>query len=216
MSMQRIRVKICGLTREEDVLAAVHAGADAIGMVFYEGSKRCVTLQQARQLRNMAPAFVDVVALFVNAQASYVQEVIDIVNPDLLQFHGDESPEYCRGFSRRYLRAFRIGAPGLNTKNAVAQETSCYMDAAGWLFDSYSAGYGGSGLALDPALLSGLPEEGPAKILAGGLRPDTVEALVQQLPFRPYAVDVSSGVETAPGLKSQDQIQAFMRAALQA
>ena len=212
MSTQRIRVKICGLTREEDVRAAVEAGADAIGMVFYEGSKRCVSLEQARRLRDCVPAFVDAVALFVNAQASFVREVIDIVNPDLLQFHGDESPEACRAFARRYLRAFRIGAPGLDSADAVAKEASRYADAAGWLFDSYSAGYGGSGLALDPLLLSGLAGQGVAKILAGGLRPDTLQAHVNQSPFRPYAVDVSSGVELSPGIKSAERIQDFMRA----
>ncbi|WP_353171729.1 phosphoribosylanthranilate isomerase [Paracandidimonas soli] len=211
MSTQRIRVKICGLTREEDVRVAVAAGADAIGMVFYEGSKRCVSLEQARRLRDCVPAFVDVVALFVNAQALFVREVIDVVKPDLLQFHGDESPEECRAFSRRYLRAFRVGAPGLDTPDAVVKETSRYADAAGWLFDSYSAGYGGSGLALDPALLAGLTGQAVAKILAGGLRPDTVQAHVSQLPFRPYALDVSSGVEVSPGIKSPERIQAFMQ-----
>ena len=214
MDMQRMRVKICGLTREDDVRAAVAAGADAIGMVFYEGSKRCVTLQQAQQLRQSIPAFVSLVALFVNPQASFVREVIEVVNPDLLQFHGDESPEACRAFSRRYMKAFRVGAPGLDSVEAVAQSTALYNDAAGWLFDSYSPGFGGSGLTLDPALLAGLDAtQDVAMIIAGGLKPETLQAQVQQLPFRPYSLDVSSGVEEAPGIKSHEKIRAFMQAA---
>ena len=146
MNTMRTRVKICGLTRETDIIAAVEAGADAIGLMLYSGSKRCLTAERAAQLRRLVPAFVSATALFVNASPSAIQAVIDSVNPDLLQFHGDESPEACRQSGRLYLKAFRVGAPGLDTPESLAAHCKNYDDAAGWLFDSYSAGYGGSGL----------------------------------------------------------------------
>ena len=208
----RVRVKICGLTRPEDVDAAVRAGADAIGLVFYGSSKRAVPLAQARALRDAVPAFVDTVALFVNAPAHEVDAVIEQVRPDLLQFHGDESPEYCAGFGRRYMRAFRVGAPGLDTPQRVLQACRQHMAASAWLFDSYSPGYGGSGLALDTALLGDVLAAADRRpvVLAGGMKAETVADAIRVL--RPYAVDVSSGVETAPGIKSADKIAAFMRA----
>lgn len=211
MLQQRIRVKICGLTRIEDVQCAVRAGADAIGLVFYPGSARAVTLSQARLLRVSVPAFVDVVTLFVNAAPEEVRAVIDQVQPDLLQFHGDESADYCASFKHRYIRAFRVGAPGLDTPAAVLDTCGHFSAAAGWLFDSYSAGYGGSGHALDLDLLKAVaaaPER--PLILAGGLAPQTLQAAVQTI--HPYAVDVSSAVETAPGIKSESKIRAFMAA----
>src|SRR3546814_329512 len=208
----RTRVKICGLTRPEDIDAAVQAGTDAIGFVFHAPSKRAVNLEQARALRQRVPAFVSVTALFVNAPENEVRAVIDRVQPDLLQFHGDESPEYCASFERRYLRAFRVGGPELNTPLAVLEACRRYPSASAWLFDSYSAGYGGSGLAFDIDLLSELRQARDSRplILAGGLKPETLAQLVRQV--RPYAVDVSSGVESAPGIKSADKINAFMQA----
>lgn len=208
----RTRIKICGLTRPEDIAAAVNAGADAVGLVFYAPSKRSVSLAQARILRDAVPAFVDTVALFVNAPAHEVEAVIEQVRPDLLQFHGDESPEYCAGFGHRYMRAFRVGAPDLHAPQQVLQACRQHMAASAWLFDSYSAGYGGSGLALDAELLSDVlaaPDRRPV-VLAGGMKPDTVADAIRAL--HPYAVDVSSGVETAPGVKSADKIAAFVRA----
>lgn len=211
MLQQRIRVKICGLTRVEDVQCAVRAGVDAIGMVFYPGSARAVTLSQARLLRASVPAFVDVVTLFVNAAPEEVRAVIDQVQPDLLQFHGDESAEYCANFKHRYIRAFRVGAPGLDTSAGVYDTCRNFSAAAGWLFDSYSAGYGGSGQALDLDLLKAVAAApGRPLILAGGLAPQTLQATVQTI--HPYAVDVSSAVETAPGIKSESKILSFMSA----
>ena len=209
---QRTRVKICGLTRIEDVHCAVRAGADAIGLVFYPESSRRVDLLQARLLREAVPAFVNVVALFVNPSFDEVQAVIKQVQPDLLQFHGDETPEFCASFNYRYMRAFRVGGPGLETPEAVLASCQAFRAASAWLFDSYSSGYGGSGLVLDATLLQGIqdaPESRPL-VLAGGLTPETVAASIKAI--RPYAVDVSSGVEMAKGIKSAEKIDAFMKA----
>ena len=128
---QRTRVKICGLTRIEDVHCAVRAGADAVGLVFYPESPRGVSVEEACQLRQAVPAFVDVVALFVNARPDEVRAVINRVQRDLLQFHGDESPDYCASFGRRYLRAFRLGAPGLATPDEVAAHSAAYSPGTG-------------------------------------------------------------------------------------
>lgn len=212
MTQARTRVKICGLTRVEDVQCAVQAGADAIGLVFYPESSRFVSLQQARQLREAASTLVNVVALFVNAQADDVRAVIEQVRPDILQFHGDETPEYCEQFGQHYWRAFRVGGPGLETPEAVLAACQAFRGAAGWLFDSYSTGYGGSGLKLDPSLLRAVqdaPDSRPL-ILAGGLTPQWVAESISRV--RPYAVDVSSGVEVSGGIKSPEKIRAFMAA----
>ena len=209
---QRVRVKICGLARIEDVQVSVQAGADAVGLVFYSKSARVVSLSQARKLRDAVPAFVDVVALFVNAPRSEVLDVIEQVGPDLLQFHGDESPDYCASFGRRYIRAFRLGAPALASSDAVLKNARAYSSAAGWLFDSYSSGYGGSGLTFDADLLRGVQsaKDGRPLILSGGLTPPTVASSIESV--YPYAVDVSSGVETSPGIKSAEKIKAFVAA----
>lgn len=212
MQQQRVRVKICGLTRDDDVLQAVQAGADAIGMVFYPASKRAVDLAQAARLRRLVPGFVSTVALFVNPTPDEVAQVIAQVGPDLLQFHGDETPQDCTRFGRRYLKAFRVGAHGMQTPEQIAAACAAYDDAAGWLFDSHSAGYGGSGVRFDTGLLSQvvrLPQARPI-MLAGGLTPDNVADGIAGL--QPYAVDVSSGVEVSPGEKSPDKILRFMRA----
>ncbi|HUH59034.1 MAG TPA: phosphoribosylanthranilate isomerase [Candidimonas sp.] len=208
----RTRVKICGLTRPEDVAAAVRSGADAIGLVFYEQSSRALTIAQAQSLRSAVPAFVDVVALFVNANPDYVRQVIEHVQPDLLQFHGDESPEYCQSFKRRYFRGFRVGAPGLDTAAGVLQSCRAYMSASAWLVDSYSPHYGGSGVKLNVDLLAAVRAALDSRplILAGGLTPESVADSMAAV--HPYAVDVSSGVETAPGIKSDVKIKAFIRA----
>jgi phosphoribosylanthranilate isomerase len=212
MKKDRTRVKVCGLTREEDVDAAVAAGADSIGMVFYGPSRRCLSLDRAAQLRLRVPAFVSVTALFVNPEADAVRSVLERVGPDMLQFHGEETAEFCRQFGRRYLKAFRVGAPGLDSAAALARHCQAYADAAGWLFDSYSTVYGGSGLGFDATLLAQVPREAgaPVLVLAGGLTPANVGDRIRHL--APYAVDVSSGVESAPGIKDGDQIRSFLRA----
>lgn len=208
----RTRIKICGLTREEDIDAAVAAGVDAIGFVFYPKSKRYVTPTRAAQLRRVVPAFVDVVALFVNPSPDEVRAVLDEVGPELLQFHGDETPQDCARHGHRYLRAFRAGAPGLETAEGLATYCRAFGEAAGWLFDSYSAGFGGSGHGFDHALLADVKADPVSRplILSGGLNPDNVAAAVQSV--RPWAVDVSSGVEVEQGIKSSDRISFFVAA----
>ncbi|WP_088155935.1 phosphoribosylanthranilate isomerase [Achromobacter xylosoxidans] len=209
----RTRIKICGLTREQDIDAAVAAGVDAIGFVFYAKSKRCVTPTRAAQLRRMVPAFVDVVALFVNPEQAEVQAVLDQVKPELLQFHGDETPQDCARYGHRFLRAFRAGAPGLDTAENLASTCRAYGEAAGWLFDSYSAGYGGSGHGFDYALLDEVRADPVSRplILSGGLNAENVGQAVELV--RPWAVDVSSGVELEQGIKSSDRISFFVAAA---
>ncbi|MEI2414828.1 phosphoribosylanthranilate isomerase [Orrella sp. JC864] len=205
----RTRIKICGLTREEDILAAADAGADAIGMVFYPRSKRSLSPARAAELRRVVPPLVSVVALFVNASEQEIEQVRQAVRPDWLQFHGDETPQQCRAAGLPYWRAFRVGAPGPDTPAALAAACQAYEDAGAWLFDSYSAGYGGSGLAFDHGLLRELPAQRRRHlVLSGGLTAQTVRQAI--LRSRPWAVDVSSGVESAPGIKSAEKIQAFV------
>lgn len=208
----RTRVKICGLTREADIASAVQAGADAIGFVFYPGSKRNLTPERAAALRRIVPAFVDVVALFVNPEPHVVHSVLEQVGPDLLQFHGDESVQDCTRYGTRFLRAFRAGAPGMDTPERLADACRAYDEAAGWLFDSYSVGYGGSGQTFDHALISAVQADCAARpiILSGGLHADNIGSAIQAI--RPWAVDVSSGVEDAPGIKSTEKICALMHA----
>ncbi len=208
----RTRIKLCGFTREEDVRDAVSAGADAIGMVFFSKSRRAVSIEQAKAIRAQVPAFVSVVALFVNPDPDYVREVIHEVSPDLLQFHGTESPGTCASFHKPYLKAFHIGAPGLETRQEVLDQCVRYGTASAWLFDSFSAGFGGSGQGFDVALLGGVinsPEARPI-ILAGGLTAANVAASIRLV--RPYAVDVATGIEESPGIKSAEKMSEFVRA----
>lgn len=210
--MPRTRIKICGLTREEDVDAAVSAGADAIGLVFYARSARALTPERAAALRARVPPFVDVVALFVNATPEEVSKVVDVVQPELLQFHGDETPAECERHGRRYLRALRVGAPGMDTPEGLLKSCLEYSSAAGWLFDSHSDGYGGSGRTFDWSLVQSANAR--PVVLSGGLHAENVAAAVATL--RPFAVDVSSGVEQAPGIKSAEKIARFIAAVRQA
>ncbi|AZG09243.1 phosphoribosylanthranilate isomerase [Pigmentiphaga sp. H8] len=210
--MSRTRIKICGLTREEDVAAAVGAGADAIGLVFYPPSRRALAPARAAELRRLVPPFVDVVALFVNASDAQIQEVLEVVRPDLLQFHGDETPQQCERHGQRYLRAFRVGGPGMETSQALLKSCLQYGSAAGWLFDSHSDGYGGSGRVFDWSLVSS--ESARPVVLSGGLHAANVAAAIESV--RPFAVDVSSGVEESPGIKSADKIAQFVAQVRQA
>ncbi len=214
--MGRIRVKICGLTRVQDLYDAVDAGTDAVGMVFYPPSARNLEIANARQLRRATPAFVSVTGLFVNPQADFVAQVMEQVKPDILQFHGDESAVFCAGFGVPYIKAFRVGAPGLDSAAALATQCQKYANASAWLFDSYSSSYGGSGTRFDLSLLNDVLKQpynyavGRAVIIAGGLNPQNVGHVIAQC--QPYAVDVSSGVESAPGLKNKDLLHEFMSA----
>jgi phosphoribosylanthranilate isomerase len=214
--MKHTRIKICGITREEDLACAVQAGADALGFVFHPSSKRYVSPARAGELCAALPPFVVSVALFVDPQPAFVQEVLKVMSPSVLQFHGDESAEFCSSFSRPYLKAFRVGAPGLETSVGLAAHCKQYASAQGWLFDSYSPMYGGSGHGFDHALLvevKRLAETRPL-VLSGGLNPTNVQTAIEAT--QPWAVDVSSGVESSPGMKSNDKILDFVAAVFKA
>jgi phosphoribosylanthranilate isomerase len=209
---KRTRIKICGITREEDLLCAVAAGADALGFVFHLSSKRYVSPSRASELCAALPPFVTSVALFVNPDRSFVDEVIHEMSPATLQFHGDETPEFCSSFGRPYLKAFRVGAPGLDTSAGLAAQCVGYISACGWLFDSYSPLFGGSGHGFDHGLLGGVKQLRQAQsiILSGGLNALNVQAAIEAI--HPWAVDVSSGVESSPGIKSADKMLEFVSA----
>jgi phosphoribosylanthranilate isomerase len=198
----KTRIKICGLTREEDVDAAVAAGADALGFVFYPPSPRHVTPVRAAELARRVPPFVDVVGLFVNAAPAEVEATCAAVSLNLLQFHGDEDAAYCRQFSRPWLRAARV-RPGLD----LVEFAGLFPDARGLLLDAFVEGYGG-GHVFDWTLIPpGLPGH---LVLSGGLTADNVGAAIERV--RPLAVDVSSGVEMSKGIKDHEKIAAFVAA----
>ncbi|MFY9261348.1 MAG: phosphoribosylanthranilate isomerase [Gallionella sp.] len=197
------RIKICGITRVADLINVAHAGADAIGLVFYPPSPRNVNIQQAVELLAHLPPFITVVGLFVNASADTVRAVMAQVNLDVLQFHGDESPDYCTQFGKPYLKAIRVKA-GVDLPQCAAR----YASAQGLLLDAYVEGiHGGTGASFDWALI---PKDLPLPvILSGGLDPQNVAAAIQQV--QPYAVDVSSGVEAAKGIKDAGKVAGFIR-----
>ena len=199
----RTRVKICGITRVEDAQAAVAAGADAIGLVFAEASPRRVTPEQARALAAAMPPFITVVGLFVDMPASRIRDILGQVPLNLLQFHGNETPEDCRQFGRPYIRAIRM-APGVD----ILAEARRYAQAAGLLLDAYDPQVaGGTGATFD---WTRVPRDlNKPVILAGGLTPENVARAIQAV--RPYAVDVSSGVEQSKGIKDAAKIAAFIR-----
>lgn len=202
----RTRVKICGITRVEDAVSAVQHGCDAIGLVFYEPSPRYVTTPTASEIATQLPPFVTVVGLFVDASPEYVRQVLAQVPLNLLQFHGDETPEYCRQFGVPYLKAVRV-RPETN----LLQYAAAYADAKALLLDTYVAGTpGGTGITFDWELI---PQDFPLPIiLAGGLDAGNVSEAIRQC--HPYAVDVSGGVERQKGIKDADKIAAFMRGVL--
>ena len=210
----RTRVKICGITRVADALAASDAGADAIGLNFWSGTPRFVDVGRAREIADALPAFVTKVALFVDPQAPQVRAILDAVPVDTLQFHGTEDPDLCRSFGRPYLKAVHM-KDGVD----LLEYAALYEDAAGLLFDSFWPGDlpGGTGRAFDWSRLSAdVRAKLPAPvILSGGLDPANVEAAIREV--RPWAVDVSSGVEelgpdgkARRGLKDGSRIEAFM------
>lgn len=199
----RTRVKICGITRPEDAIAAARLGADAIGLVFYAPSPRAVTAAQARAVCAALPPFVSVVGLFVDAPAAEVREVLQAVPLDVLQFHGDEAPAYCAAFGRPYLKALRM-RDGLD----VAAAARRYVDAQGLLLDTYVPGAaGGTGRCFDWTRVPQALDK--PIILAGGLTPDNVAEAITVA--HPYGVDVSGGVEQSRGIKSAAKMAAFMR-----
>jgi phosphoribosylanthranilate isomerase len=207
----RTRVKICGITRVEDGVAAAHAGADAIGLVFWPGTPRCVGLDQAHEIAEAIPAFVSIVGLFVDPSEDDVRAAEAAVPLDLLQFHGNESPDFCAGFGLPYIKAIPV-KPGVD----LLQYAGRYAQARGWLFDAFEQGGlpGGTGTTFD---WTAVPE-GLARplIISGGLTPQNVGVAIRAL--HPWGVDVSSGVEVTgddgkpnKGIKSPSKIAAFIR-----
>jgi phosphoribosylanthranilate isomerase len=199
--MPRTRIKICGLTRPEDVVAAVEAGADAIGLVFYPPSPRYVTPARAAELVARVPPFVTTVGLFVDPAPDFVREVLAQVPLQLLQFHGDECEADCARFGRNWIKVARM-KPGID----LVKFCALHPRASGILLDAFVDGYGGSGKVFDWSLIpAGL---GRPLILSGGLDADNVVEAVRRV--RPWAVDVSSGVEAGKGIKDAARIAAFI------
>jgi phosphoribosylanthranilate isomerase len=199
--VSKVRIKICGLTRNQDVQVAVAEGVDALGFVLYAPSPRAVTAEQAALLIKHAPAFVTTVALFVDESAEEIYRVLDVCSFDLLQFHGDESPEFCRQFNRPYMKAIRVRS---------AEDIHCavqqYPDTKALLLDAYVENLpGGTGQAFDWRLI---PELSIPWILAGGLNANNVADAVNQV--KPFAVDVSGGVEASKGIKDVQKIKDFI------
>ncbi|HRJ54175.1 MAG TPA: phosphoribosylanthranilate isomerase [Candidatus Thiothrix moscowensis] len=203
----RNRVKVCGITSATDAQSVANAGVDAIGLVFYPKSKRNLTIEQAALICQQTPPFVTTVGLFLDAEASFVRDVLAAVPLDVLQFHGSETPEYCRQFSRPYLKA--VGMQGLAASGGFTAYADRYPDAQGFLVDSHAPGAaGGTGLTFD---WTQVPQDYHKPIiLAGGLTAENVAAAIRT--SRVYAVDVSSGVESAPGVKDPAKVAAFMLA----
>lgn len=199
--MSRTRVKICGLTREQDIEAAVDAGADAIGLVFYRPSPRFVEIERAATLSRLVPPFVSIVGLFVNPEPAAVRAVLDAVPIHVLQFHGDEDASFCTQFGRPYIKAVRI-RPGVDL---IHYEAS-FASAQALLVDAFVEGFGGGGQTFDWSLIpAGLTRP---LVLSGGLSPANVEGAIRQI--RPAAVDVSSGVEVSKGIKDARRIAEFI------
>ena len=201
----RTRVKICGITRNEDAQFAVESGVDAIGLVFYEKSPRYVNNVLAAEISQSIPAFVTRVALFKDADKSFIRSVLQQVEIDLIQFHGSESAEFCEQFSLPYIKALGMKDPACDIeylKNSAMQ----YATAKALLLDGHAPGEaGGTGESFD---WSSVDDVTRPIILAGGLTADNVAQAIEIV--RPFAVDVSSGVESAPGIKDKEKITAFM------
>ena len=197
------RIKICGIKHLDDALKAIECGADAIGLIFVEKSPRYASLTDARVIAESLPPFVTVVGLFMNATEENVREALKVVPLNLLQFHGDETPEFCDQFEMPYIKVLRM-RENVNVV-AFAQE---YPNAAGILLDTYHKGVaGGTGQSFDWSLI---PEDIPLPlILAGGLNPENVASAVETV--KPYAVDVSSGVESEPAIKDHKKIEQFIK-----
>ena len=197
----RTRVKICGITRPGDARAAAHAGADAIGLVFYPPSPRYLSVERAVEIRDALPPFLQTVALFVNADAAQVAQVIGRVHPAMLQFHGDETPDFCAQFGLPFVKACRV-RPGVDALAYLRP----FARAAAWLLDSFVPEYGGVGESFDWSLAPA--ERSHPLILSGGLERGNVARAIRAV--RPWGVDVSSGVESAKGIKDAAKMAAFI------
>jgi phosphoribosylanthranilate isomerase len=198
-----IRVKFCGFTHQDDVAQAVALGADALGFVFYGPSSRYVSPAHALTLTRSVPAFVTRVGLFVNEEAESVQRIFEIARLNLIQYHGEESPEFCDAIGLPYIKAFRV-RKGMDLRT----EMDRYPNASGFLLDAYVKGQpGGTGERFDWELI---PHSHAPIILAGGLTPDNAKDAIDQV--APWALDVSGGIETKPGRKDPDKMARFMNA----
>lgn len=204
-SPARVRVKICGITRLEDALEAISAGADALGFVFYKPSPRYVSPETAAGIIAQLPPFVTTVALFVDEPEAEISRILSLTGCDLIQFHGDESPGFCAQFNRPWIKALRV-----KDAESLSAELNAYRNARALLLDSYRPGVpGGTGETFNWELI---PDNPPRPIiLAGGLTPENITTAVQQL--QPYGVDVSGGVEAQKGIKDPAKIHAFIRGA---
>lgn len=200
----KTRIKICGITREEDARAAVALGADAVGLVFYRPSPRWVSMERARAIAAATPPFVATTAVFVNPDRDEVEQIVRECSVTLLQFHGDETPEFCASFERPYIKAARI-RPGLD----LLEYLSPYATAGAWMLDAFHAELrGGTGGAFDWNLVPASMAK--PVILSGGLTADNVGGAIRRI--KPYAVDVSTSVETSSGIKDPAKIAAFIGA----
>ena len=199
------RVKVCGITNSEDAFCAVQLGATALGFVFYEKSPRFVTPSEAGKIIKQIPPFVTKVGVFVNAEADYLREARDIAGFDVYQFHGDETPEFCATFGEDYIKAVRV-------KDASSLDAVELYDTDAFLFDAYSPdAYGGTGENFSWDVLTRRKLGDKFVILSGGLTPENVRDAIRTV--NPYAVDVSSGVESSPGIKDHLKLKRFMEAA---
>jgi len=205
VTTQRTRIKFCGMTRAEDALAAAALGVDAVGFVLTRKSRRFAGIERARQMRRALPPFVTAVALFMDDDVSFVSEAVAAVAPDLLQFHGSEAAPDCVRYGRPYLKAVAMRDGLVDWRRLV----DSHAQATGFLFDGHAAGeQGGSGRSFDWSLLP--RDAGKPVVLAGGLTPENVAAAIRAV--RPWAVDVSSGIEAEPGLKDIDRMRRFIAA----
>lgn len=201
--MTRTRIKFCGITREKDAQAAISLGVDALGFILVPASRRYITAEKAVAIRRRLPPFVSTVAVLKDADAAFVQDAIDTLRPDLLQFHGDEPADYCESFGLPYLKAVAMGE-----KQSLAALARRYKSATGLLLDSHSkGGMGGRGEAFDWSRITAVKTP---LVLAGGLNPANVGRAIRQV--RPYGVDMVSGIEAKPGIKDHDKMRAFVEA----
>jgi phosphoribosylanthranilate isomerase len=199
--LTRTRIKFCGITREKDAQAALSMGVDALGFVLVPASPRYIAADRAAAIRRGLPPFVSTVALLKDADAAFVQDAIDTLKPDLLQFHGEEPADFCASFGLPYIKAVAMGE-----KQSLAALARRYKGAAGLLLDSHAkGGMGGRGETFDWSRVTAVKLP---LVLAGGLNPANVGRAVRQL--RPYGVDVSSGIEAKPGIKDHDKMRAFV------
>ena len=200
----RVRVKICGITRAEDALAAVDAGADALGFMLFKSSPRGITPAQTAAIVRALPPFIARVGVFVNPSEPEVRSAIAGCGIDTLQFHGEEPPEFCRQFGLRVLKAFRM-------RDAESLKPLAGYSSEAWLLDSFVPGrHGGTGAVFNWDLAAAAVKQGGRVILAGGLTPENAAEAVRRV--RPYALDVSSGVESSPGIKDVTKVRAFIAA----